>query len=40
MTFGNIEFSFIKVDYSLGYFPIILKCWISCFELGVYFVKL
>jgi hypothetical protein len=37
MTFGDLEFSFAKVDYGLGHFPIIFRCWISFVELGIDF---
>jgi hypothetical protein len=35
-----LEFSFAKVGYELGYFPIGCRCCISSIELGIYLAKL
>jgi hypothetical protein len=40
MACGDLEFSFAKVDYGLGHFPIIFKYSISCVEVGIYSIKL
>jgi hypothetical protein len=40
MTSKNLEFSFAKVGYGFGYFPISYRCWISFIELGIYLAKL
>jgi hypothetical protein len=37
MAFGDPKFLFAKVDYGLGCFPIIFRCWTSFVELGIYF---
>ncbi len=40
MASRDLKFSFTMVGCSLGYFPIICKCRITCVGLGIYFVKL
>jgi hypothetical protein len=40
MASKDFKFSFTMIGYSLEYFPIICKCWITCVGLGIYFVKL